>query len=58
MDTEHANAESNYQAGDERVAYHAPKFVALGPIQAVVQASPGPSTDDGGGTFDGTASGV
>jgi len=45
------------EPGVERLDYHAPKFVSLGPIQSLVLSSPGASTNDGGGEFDGSASG-
>jgi len=43
------------EAGVERLDYHAPKFVSLGPIQSLVQSSVvPPSGDSGGGLTDGT----
>jgi hypothetical protein len=43
------------QTDPQRMPYHAPKLVSLGPIQSLVQAS-GPLGNDGGAGADGTMS--
>jgi len=53
-----ANSLGLNEAGVERLDYHAPKFVSLGPLQSLVQSIPVPPSGDGGGEIDGTGSGI
>jgi hypothetical protein len=58
MTNEPLNAESAgiNQTEAERLPYHAPKFVSLGPIQSLVRGQPLEPVSDGGVVLDGTAS--
>jgi hypothetical protein len=60
MDDEPVNAQSAGvdRTEVERLPYHSPKFVSLGPIQSLVQSGPSQAREDGGTFNDGTSSGV
>jgi len=49
-----ATADLNQSEG-ERLPYHSPKFVSLGPIQSLVQSGPNKALHDGSFDNDGTA---
>jgi len=57
MDDESLNAATAglNQAEGERLPYHAPKFLSLGPIQSLVQSGPNKALHDGAFDNDGNA---